>query len=64
MQHPGGTLQIHEYYYDGVAGDGWTQNGIAPQGEDIDQLRTELERMLKCLGKPVLDYETGKEVWK
>src|SRR4051812_5696242 len=51
--------QIHEVYYDKDANipTSCTVTAVAPGGETIDELRAELERMLKCLDKPSIDME-------
>jgi len=55
-------FEIHEVYYDdNDEVDGYTKNAIAPGGNTIDELRTELERMLKCLDKSVLEYQEDQE---
>ena len=51
-------FEIHEVYYDdNDEVEGYTKDAIAPGGHSIEELRRELERMLACLDKPVLDYE-------
>lgn len=60
--------QIHEVFYSSEEGansgrvTGWTENGIAPLGETMKQLKKELKRMLDSFDKPVLDYETGSPI--
>jgi len=53
--------QIHEVYYDEKDGKyhptSVTVDSIAPYGEDVEELRSTLEMMIKCLGDPVLDYD-------
>ncbi len=39
-----------------------TVNPDHPQGETLEDLREDLERMLRALDKPVLDYETREEI--
>ena len=57
--------RIHEVFYDGKdVVSGWTQEPIAPVGENKKDLKKELKRMLDSLDKPVLDYETGLPVKK
>ncbi len=48
--------QIHEAYYN-KAGNlcAITENPIAACGESVEELREELQRMLKCCDKPTLD---------
>jgi len=51
-------FEIHEVYYDdNDKVDGYTKNAIAPGGNTVEELRAELQRMLDCLNKPVLEYE-------
>jgi hypothetical protein len=55
---------IHEAYY-GLNKDdkpSITTESIAPYGESMAELRETLQRMLKALDKPVLDYETREEI--
>jgi hypothetical protein len=61
MKHKDGEddfFQIHEVYYteDGEV-DGYTLNGAAAGGNTLDELRSELQRMLDSLDKEVLTYE-------
>jgi hypothetical protein len=54
----GEWYDIHEVFYDEQSGKlSWTENAISPGGETIDELQKELQRMLKALDKPVLDYD-------
>ena len=54
---------IHEVYYDeaGVC-DATTVEPEPVIGTSVDDLRWTLEHMLRALDKPVLDYETRKEI--
>jgi hypothetical protein len=36
---------------------GVTKDGVAAYGETVEELRIELERMLKACDNPVLDYD-------
>lgn len=67
------VYQIHEVYYhldeNNKIETSWTVNPIeaysCPEPEDKDKLegmRWQLEKMLEALDKPILDYETGKEL--
>jgi len=48
--------EIHEVYYDKRGKiEGMTVNAVAPGGRTIEELRSELKMMLKCLEKPILD---------
>lgn len=57
-----GVLRIHEAYYSD--GDekphSITSTACAPQGDDIDELRRDLEFMLQALDQPVLDHASFK----
>jgi len=50
---------IHEAYYPerGAEPDSITMDPIVIGGEDIDNMRWQLESILSCLDKPVLNYE-------
>lgn len=50
---------IHEVYYEMDDEDRilWTENDVAPCGETLEELKQELQRMLKATEKPVLDYD-------
>lgn len=56
------SLEIHEAYYDD-AGKVWavTQEGVTVHGETVEEVRGTLERMLRCLNAPILDYESIPE---
>lgn len=60
----GDWFTIHEVYYDMDRSDklSWTESEIAPAGHSIDDLRIELELMLACLEKPVLDWDADEIV--
>ena len=50
--------QIHEVYYDKDGKvDGYTDRGTSPCGNSLQELKEDLERMLKSLDKEILDYE-------
>ena len=47
---------IHEAYYNDVGEvTAWTDEPSAPFGETIEELREELERMLRALDYPVIE---------
>lgn len=59
------SLAIHEVYYKDKSVDdckvsaddvGYTESPVAVVGESIEELRDTLQRMLKALDKPVLEY--------
>lgn len=51
------TYGIREVYYDDDDGaiTAWTVDDMDPHGETLEELRADLERMLACCDKPVLD---------
>jgi len=53
------TYQIHEVYYDEIGSEptNITLDPIAPLGETVEELKEELNRMLRALEHPVLNYE-------
>lgn len=53
---------IHETYYDGGKVTGWTRDAIGPRGDTLAELKNDYKFMASALKKPVLDYETGKEI--
>jgi len=61
MKHKDGEddfFQIHEVYYDKNGKvDGYTANGTSAGGNSLDELRSELQRMIDSLDKDVLIYE-------
>ena len=61
MKHKDGDddfFQIHEVYYkENGEVDGYTANGTSAGGNSLQELRADLERMLKSLDKEVLIYE-------
>lgn len=68
IEHPNLELsevvyQITEVYYnDEGAPSAWCQRSHSPYGNDLNDLRGELERMLRALDKPVLEVVDGKLV--
>jgi hypothetical protein len=56
---------IHEvYFYESGKIDSWTRDEIAPYGETLEELTEDFKFQKEALHRPVLDYETGKEVGK
>ncbi|WP_157369946.1 hypothetical protein [Zavarzinella formosa] len=53
---------LHEVFYSRRKADGWTEQPVIVVGESVESVRWCLEKMALALEKPVLDYETGKEV--
>lgn len=53
-----GSLGIHEaYFYDNEEPSSHTVDPIPVIGDDIEELRVTLERMLRALEKPILEYK-------
>lgn len=47
---------VHEVFYKNGEAWGYTVDGDTPMGETVEELKEDLQRMLKCLEKPVLTY--------
>jgi len=56
------AYQIHGAYYGLEDKPAITEEPDHPHGETLAELRKDLERMLRALDKPVLDYETREEI--
>lgn len=51
-------LAIHEVFYDKKGRPhSVTEDGIEPGGNNMEELRSDLERMAKALDHPILDYD-------
>lgn len=59
-----GQYGIHEVYYaeDGKTISSWTESPIAPGGESVKELRSDLGAMLHSFSKPILKEVNGKLV--
>ena len=56
-------FEIHEVYYNDVEEViNWGEESSSPFGEDLDSLKSAMKMMSDAFNKPVLDYETGKEI--
>ncbi len=62
------SYAIHEVFYhdDGML-NGWTKEPVAPifngeDGDGIELLRAEFNSQMLAFDKPILDYETGKDI--
>lgn len=59
---------VHEVYYDEHGNiDGWTQEPAYPTffpniDDEQHSLKDDIARFMRACDKPVLDYETGKEI--
>lgn len=48
-------FQVHEVYYDAKdMPDGYTKNAISVGGEDLDSIKSTLQKMEEALLKPIL----------
>lgn len=52
---------IAEVYYDEDKPRGYTEKPVGACGNSIDELKKDLERMLRCLDKPVLTENDFRE---
>ena len=64
---PETQYEIHEAYYDAwvsvASKPRWiSADGIAPVGETLEELKTELASMILAFNRPALDYETLEEI--
>lgn len=49
---------IHEAYYNDVGEvTAWTDDAASPMGENVDEVRGDLERMLRALDYPVIEVK-------
>lgn len=57
------TYGVHEVFYD-ESGTVifWTQEPVSPIGDTVEELQTELKRMIEATWKPMLDAEDGSEL--
>jgi hypothetical protein len=54
-------FQIHEVHYDDDGKvEGWTESAAVACGDDIEEVRMTLHRMLQCLSKPILIVSGNK----
>ena len=52
---------IHEVYYNrNGKPDGWSKDSITPERESPQELKEDLEMMIKAFDKPVLNYDSKK----
>jgi len=56
------TYQIHEVYIDDGKIIGFTEKGMQPFGESMDELRQDFEYMQAAFTKPVLRFEDLESV--
>lgn len=62
--NPKWTYQIHEVYYnDDGSIENWTENPVAPMGENLLELQSEIRHFSGALNQPVLEEVdfNGKE---
>lgn len=55
---------VEAYYDDNNEIEAVTEGYVNPQGETIEELKTELSRMLTCIEKPILDEKELDEYFK
>lgn len=61
VSRDGGTSYgIHEVYYKNGDFDAWSENPISAFGENLVELRDELQFMMKALDSPILEEIDGK----
>ena len=53
---------IHEVHYEGVVPVSRTVNSVGATGNDLEDLKGAMELYHQALDRPVLDYETLKEL--
>lgn len=58
------SYAIHECHYTDGKLEMLTVDATPAYGEDLEGLRWSLTKMLEALDKPVVDYETRKEIEK
>lgn len=62
--HEGYWYAIREVYFDE---DGtclsWTADGVAASGENLSEVRWDLDRMVEALGQQVLDISADPPAW-
>lgn len=57
------TYHVHEVYYDADdTPNGCTENAVSPMGETPEVLRKELAMFAAALDRPILDYDTLREI--
>jgi len=57
LRYKDGALGIHEVYYDGAERPHSCTENPSAVGDDLDELRDVLQRMLVALDVEILDYE-------
>jgi hypothetical protein len=56
------TYGIHEVYYKQGKANMWTEDPVEVTGDDVQELKQTLERMLLALEKPILNFKDGSVV--
>ena len=56
----GASYGIHEVYYENGGFGAWSENPISAFGENLVELRDELQFMMKALDSPILEEIDGK----
>jgi hypothetical protein len=58
---PGSTsYSIHEVYYENDKPCSWSENGICPFGESLEELSEDFEMMKKAFSEPILEIKSDK----
>lgn len=47
--------EMREYYHDVSGSELWTANSVGPSGSSLDELRSDLQRMMDALDHEILD---------
>ena len=60
FRDPSGWLSIRDYWeWTEDEERAWEQSFATPAGEDLEDLKADLMKMLEALNRPVLDEKTG-----
>ena len=56
--------EVREVYYNAEGEvEGWTVDEVAPCGDSVNDVRSDLERMTEALHRPILDISADPPVW-
>lgn len=61
-KHKNEEYGIFEVYYKNGKPDGWTEEAVRIYTDNFDEIKETLQYMQEALEKPILDYQTGKEI--
>ena len=57
-----GVFAVHSVYYDDDGKiQGWSENSLSPEVEDLDELKTTLELMLESLKEDIIKVDSITE---